>query len=116
MVDLVPEPAGLAGQRIRERRLDLDLTIQQAARIAEVSDTTWTNLEHGLPVRERSRRKILRVLGWSSADYGAMLGGEEPEPGQPIGLEPNLDDRVSALEARFDRVETVLRRLAGDEQ
>lgn len=68
-----------AGQRIRRRRLALDLTIRQAASRAQVSDTTWGALEAGRPVSDRTVRRATQALEWPPDAIDRLLAGEDPD-------------------------------------
>jgi len=57
------------GNKIKERRQSLNLTIEQAARLAGVGTKTWSRYEAGEPIRADKYKAICKVLKWSSVDY-----------------------------------------------
>lgn len=59
------------GQEIRERRLELDMTIEEAAREAGVGIKTWCRYEAGGAIRNDKKRGICKALIWR------YLPGEE---------------------------------------
>lgn len=52
------------GLKIRNRRKELDLTIEEAARKAGVGTKTWSRYESGDSIRADKLRGVLRVLNW----------------------------------------------------
>lgn len=72
------------GTAVRERREELDLTQQEAARLANVSDTTWHTAEHGKAnVALRSLKGIERALNWAPGSAKRILEGGDPIEGSP---------------------------------
>jgi DNA-binding XRE family transcriptional regulator len=71
------------GLAMRQRRHELDRTIEQAAKSADLSPTTWLNIEHGRPSRARTQAAIERVLGWLPGSCAALLadGQAKVDPG-----------------------------------
>ncbi len=57
------------GKRIKERRQNLDLTIEQAARLAGVGTKTWSRYEAGEPIRADKYKAVCKVLKWSPVEY-----------------------------------------------
>ena len=49
---------------IRERRNELNLTIEEAADRANVGTKTWCRYESGEPIRQDKYRGVCRALGW----------------------------------------------------
>jgi hypothetical protein len=69
---------------MRARRAELDeMTIEEAAHDDDdkqrMSPTTWLNMEHGRPSRERSWRRVERRLGWMPGSCEAVLHGGRPQ-------------------------------------
>lgn len=67
---------------VRQRRIELDLSQRGAARLADVSESAWRNVERGheqrrrtaatrKPPQERTVSKIAKLFGW---DYRTALG------------------------------------------
>lgn len=50
---------------IKNRRLELKMTIEEAARGANVGTKTWSRYEAGNPIRNDKIKGVLRVLKWS---------------------------------------------------
>lgn len=71
------------------------LTQAEAAKRAGVSDTTWTQIERGQPVSERSLAKISQAL-WGNPRAGAdiLAGKAAPEAPPP---ETPRDDLVQVV-------------------
>ena len=53
------------GNRIKERRVILGLTIEEAAKRAGVGTKTWSRYEAGEPIREDKYRGVCIALKWS---------------------------------------------------
>lgn len=90
---------------VRERRLALGgMTQKQAADRADLSDTTWNQVETGKPVSYRSMGKILRSLGWATGSPKRVLSGEDrslelEQAPMPLGAEDELLAAVRELTA-----------------
>ena len=54
------------GNKIRQRRNELGLTIEEAASKAGVGVKTWCRYEAGESIRQDKYRKVCGVLNWSS--------------------------------------------------
>lgn len=52
------------GTEIRERRMDLGMTIEEAARLAGVGIKTWCRYESGESIRSDKRIGVCKALGW----------------------------------------------------
>ena len=62
------------GETIRERRTDLGLTIEEAAKLAGVGIKTWCRYESGESIRSDKRIGVCRALEWK------FIPGEERVP------------------------------------
>ena len=58
------------GYRMRERRQELGLTIEAAARRAGVGTKTWYRYEAGEPIRRDKYQGVCQALGWSTLPIG----------------------------------------------
>lgn len=63
---------------VRQRRVELRLGIEPAAKLAEMSKDTWKRVEAGLTVRPTTYPGIERVLKWAIGSCRAILEGGEP--------------------------------------
>lgn len=54
------------GQEIKKRRIELGLTIEEAAKKAGVGMKTWSRYEAGEAIRSDKLNKVLHVLKWST--------------------------------------------------
>jgi len=81
------------GERVRERRLELDLSQRDAAARAGISNQTWLNVENGRSANERSLAKIERALDWSPGTVDAITAGTDP-PSPSVAAAPLLDVTV----------------------
>lgn len=61
------------GQTIRERRVELGMTIDEAAKLAGVGVKTWCRYETGESIREDKRMGLCKALMWR------FIPGEEKE-------------------------------------
>jgi len=52
--------------KIKERRIELNLTIEEAARRADVGTKTWSRYESGESVREDKCKGLCRALNWKT--------------------------------------------------
>lgn len=130
------DPWQVLATLVRERRLDLGMSQDEAAALAGVSGTTWRSLEvHGRPVRELSRAGIAKALRWSADSIDQTLAGGEPtlvttesalsetraEDRMPAGLYRQLwvyigrlEDRIGRLEGALDELGFAVEEIAGD--
>lgn len=71
---------------VRERRLGLQLTKDEAAAIAKVSPVTWTKVETGQKVRDLVLYAVDRALGWQVGSSERVVAfGQLPEV-IPVGV------------------------------
>ncbi|MEU0818858.1 hypothetical protein [Streptomyces mirabilis] len=68
---------------VQERRLQLRLGIEPAAKLAEMSKDTWKRVEAGLNVRPTSYTGIEAALQWASGSCLRILGGQDPVIDEP---------------------------------
>jgi hypothetical protein len=71
---------------VRQRRVDLRLGIEPAAKLAEMSKDTWKRVEAGLTVRATTYPGIERVLQWAPGSCMQIIqGAVGPVVVQPAG-------------------------------
>lgn len=92
--------------RVQQRRIQLRLGIEPAAKIAGMSKDTWKRVEAGLNVRATSYTGIEAALQWAPGSCRRILDGDEP-----ITSEPAAADSASRI-ATIPKVD--LERLVGD--
>jgi transcriptional regulator with XRE-family HTH domain len=63
----------------RNRRLTLDLDIEDVARRSGLHRNTITKVEHGQPVKVRTLWKLDRGLGWVRGSAERVLAGGDPD-------------------------------------
>lgn len=56
------------GEKIKARRNELGLTIEDAAEMADVGTKTWSRYESGSSIRHDKYRRVCRVLGLATLD------------------------------------------------
>lgn len=66
------------GRRVRRRRVNLGLSIDEAAELGTMSPTTWSRVEAGKTVRNLTYGGVDRVLQWGAGTAEAFLTGDEP--------------------------------------
>lgn len=98
------------GQRMEERFKDLKLSMTEFAERAGVSDTRIRAYFAGTPVKQAAKRRgLCEALEWSRRSIDLMEQGGEPEPlPEP---DPEVDRRLSALEAAVADLRTAIREL-----
>jgi hypothetical protein len=95
------------GRAIEQRINELSLTVAEIDRLG-VSDKTLKGYLGGQPiVRKDKRRKLCGALRWTPRSIDLILDGGEPE--ELPAPDPEIIERLSRLEARFDRLEDRLR-------
>lgn len=65
------------GQKIKQRRLELKLTIEEAASRAKVGTKTWSRYEAGEPIRKDKYNGVCRALDWARIDEDNEDEGKE---------------------------------------
>ncbi|MFI1580083.1 hypothetical protein [Embleya sp. NPDC020630] len=84
------------GELMTQRRLDLRLSANEAARLSSVGIKTWNRAAAGRPVRDVSYVGIDAGLRWEPGSCRTVLAGGEPKPlpddapSPPAGEEPEL--------------------------
>jgi hypothetical protein len=63
---------------VQERRLELRLGIEPAAKLADMSKDTWKRVEAAQNVRATSYTSIEHALQWAPGSCRRILQGEEP--------------------------------------
>lgn len=69
------------GQAVKDRRLELGLSVRAAATIAEINRATWGTLEEG--DRRLSRhlwKGVEGALAWAPGSVSRILAGGDPTP------------------------------------
>ena len=51
--------------KIKQKRIELGLTTEEAAHLAGIETKIWERYEAGRPIRTEKRGSICKVLGWS---------------------------------------------------
>lgn len=81
------------GETVQERRQDLRLSKEEAARRGGMSVKTWTSVEDGKPVRTTTYVGVEDALEWKRGSVSAVLDGGDATP-----LEPRADDEPVEVE------------------
>jgi hypothetical protein len=98
------------GRYVRERRLALDdMTIRQACAAAGgMALQTWTSVEQGKSVSDRTLRRVETALRWAPGSAQDVLDGGEPtELAAPATIEPRpitdqaVLQRLAEIEAKY---------------
>jgi len=91
---------------VHQRRLELGL---RQAETPGVSPATWRKLEGAKQGSYKPflLRNVERALAWAPGTIEGLLIGEDPQPALPL----DVDARLAALEARFDRLERAIESL-----
>lgn len=66
------------GETVRNRRLALGLSKEEAARRGGMSVKTWTSVEKGDVVRDVTYAGVDKALRWESGSAEAVLDGNDP--------------------------------------
>ena len=95
---------------VRERRLDLGLTQQQAATKAGLSLPTWQAIEGAQrdDIRERTARGVCHALEGSKDSVARILRGEQPTVEMPDVVADELQrlrDQITEAEERLRKLE-----------
>lgn len=69
--------------RVKQRRIELELGIEPAARSAGMSKDTWKRVEAGLTVRDTSYAKIDQALAWAVGSCAKIADGGDPVEAGP---------------------------------
>lgn len=91
---------------VRNRRTELRLGIEPAAKLAGISKDTWKRVEAGLKVRDTTYTAIDRALQWAPGGCEAVLEGDEAVPTEALAGEKGA--KVSRIPKRE------LERVVGD--
>ncbi|MFG3046331.1 hypothetical protein ACGFZR_15545 [Streptomyces sp. NPDC048241] len=70
---------------VQQRRTELRLGVEPAAKTARVSKDTWKRVEAGLKVQDRTYGAVDQALQWAPGSCIRTLDGGEPVPAEPIG-------------------------------
>jgi len=65
---------------VHQRRTELKLGVEPAAKAAGISKDTWKRVEAGQKVWDRSFAGIEAALGWKPGTCRSILDGRDPEP------------------------------------
>lgn len=66
------------GEKVQERRKELRLSKEEAARRARVNVKTWTQVERGEAVRDTTYTAVDAALDWERGSSEAVLDGNDP--------------------------------------
>ena len=97
------------GETVLERRQDLRLSKEEAARRGGMSVKTWTSVEEGKPVRPTTYVGVEDALEWKRGSVSAVLDGGDAMP-----VEPPADDEQVEVEYAV-RVLELVRAQYGDD-
>lgn len=84
------------GETVRERRRDLRLSKEEAARRGGMSVKTWTNVEEARPVRDTTYVGIEDALEWERGSVSAVLDGSDPTPLPPVEVREPIEVEYAA--------------------
>lgn len=108
------------GQRLRERRVELNMTVAELARAAGMKPSTLYDLERGSSRSSRRLHVLCSQLGlnpqWVETGAGARLTTEKP---REKGLEivyagERITPETARLAAQIERLDEVVRRHVAD--
>lgn len=68
---------------VHQRRTELKLGVEPAAKAAGISKDTWKRVEAGQKVWDRSFAGIETALGWEAGTCRGILEGLDPAPAAP---------------------------------
>jgi transcriptional regulator with XRE-family HTH domain len=97
------------GETVQERRLDLGLSKEEAARRGGLSVKTWTSVETGQKVRPTTYVGVEDALEWKRGSVSAVLDGGDATP-----LDPPAEDAPIEVEHAM-RVLELVRAQYGEE-
>lgn len=97
------------GETVLDRRHDLRLSKEEAARRGGMSVKTWTAVETGKEVRATTYVGVEDALEWKRGSVSAILDGGDPTP-----LEPPVEDEPAEVEYAV-RVLELVRAQYGDD-
>lgn len=100
------------GEVVRAARERAPLTIKEAATLARISDTTWSNVEKGLSVSRRTQWGVCRALGWADESFDRLLDGLGPID-QPSAAELTRDELAAAVRDLTEVVKDLRAELRG---
>lgn len=90
---------------------ELAISKTRLADEAGVDFRTLQRLLDGDNVRAAQKSKLARYLGWPGNAFDLIADGEDPPP-LPASLQPrSIEERVNALESRFERIDAAVRRI-----
>lgn len=92
-------------QLIKERRMELGLSVEDAARKADVGVKTWYRYESGSPIRMDKVKNVCRALAWSK-----LPGQEEID----ISEYKNSEAWSPFIEAHFGTIAAILFTVGSD--
>lgn len=109
-----PEDWKRVGDLVRQRRLELGLTIEEALDRAtpKISRSVWSNLERGAQesYAEISLAGICSALQWSADSISKLLHGDPPT--EFVRNEPaSIDHRLTDIEREIFELKQLVQRL-----
>lgn len=87
----------LLAYRVKQRRLELQLGRDAAARSVSMSKDTWYKVEKGESVREGTYIRVDKALRWATGSCMAVAEGEEPVEMEDSGIPGVTFSRVSPM-------------------
>lgn len=108
------------GRKVEAARLERRWSVEQAARKAEISRTTWNRVEQGLGVQDVKRAAVLGVLGLDhNGDPVSDVGGDAQDsagyvrgPGAKVEGGASEDEVLGAIAAMRRDMQEMERRLS----
>lgn len=106
------------GAAVKQRRSELKISQRRLAHLADISPTTVANLEKGQAVNTITAVSIAGALSWPPDAIDLLADGTTADelPDVKRHGHRSVEDRLSSLEERFDRVEAAIERLENADQ
>lgn len=93
-----PNALARLGALVASRRAELRLPRRPAARLAGISNTTWTKVEAGEPVRDVTYAGVETALQWRHGSCNDVLAGGDPTPLAAAQEQPAAEPRLIGKE------------------
>ena len=75
---------------VQERRMELGLGIEPAAKLADISKDTWKRIEAALKVWDSKYAGVETALQWASGSCMRILDGHDPIPNEAAEAAPGV--------------------------
>lgn len=92
------------GKLLKQRRMTLGLSVKDASNAADMSDTTWTNIEAGRKVSDRNWARAGMGVQWQPDALDVLTKGDTPVEVAPASSDPVID-LLTQMDARLQRLE-----------